>query len=199
MINIMVDLETLSSRPDAAILSIGAVVFGDGIATESEKTLWTHASSDRHFHTCIDAASAQKAGGHICPENVEWLLKHASKRWKSRLSRKGMTVHAALHAFNEWILQRKDNKGGDPDQVLIWSSGGPLNITALWQAMERSGIDPAWGRYQHRCYLTLRALSSTRFIVSTKRICALSVAVDKAKHAEKIIAKIGLARKKTAG
>ncbi|NJN05272.1 MAG: 3'-5' exoribonuclease [Rhodobacteraceae bacterium] len=60
MIHIMIDLETLSTQPDARLLSIGAVSYTDS--------------------TILDDVylPVQDVGGHVCPDTVAWWLTQAT-------------------------------------------------------------------------------------------------------------------------
>jgi len=58
-VNIMVDLETMSTRSHAAICSIGAVKF------EGKEILDT-------FYCTVDIKSCKDAGMHISKDTVKW-------------------------------------------------------------------------------------------------------------------------------
>jgi DNA polymerase III epsilon subunit-like protein len=58
-VNIMVDLETMSTRSHAAICSIGAVKF------EGKEILDT-------FYCTIDLKTCKEAGMHISKDTIKW-------------------------------------------------------------------------------------------------------------------------------
>lgn len=99
-VHIMVDLETRSSRLDAAIMSIGAVTF-DPLGAEwleaSPKLAW-----DRVFSVNVVRESALSYGFHESAETMEW--------WKTQpaeamdvATRSPVDLPVMLFRLNEWI------------------------------------------------------------------------------------------------
>jgi hypothetical protein len=67
MRNVMIDLETLSTRPDAALLSIGAVRFDEtGVA-----------STEEHGHDWQMYAVLEAPTGHVDVDTVRWWLQQS--------------------------------------------------------------------------------------------------------------------------
>lgn len=68
MKNIMADIETMSTKPDAAIIAIGAVAFD----LPGKEIL------DR-FYTTVDLASSMAHGGVVDASTILWWMRQSSK------------------------------------------------------------------------------------------------------------------------
>ena len=109
---IVVDLETLSARPNSCIISIGAVAFTlqDGITEE--------------FLINVDPVSCKELGLHISKETVQWWStqsKEAIDSWK----KDPVPLREAMKKFNEFY--------GNVS-VPIWGNGASFDITILESA-----------------------------------------------------------------
>lgn len=121
-INIAVDIETLSKRSTAAIISIAARVFDpDGGCVEGE---------DKDFHVAIDATSCAMLGMDFDPGTVEWWSKkpeEVKKQFELTESIKNALSHLSL--FIEDI-----KLANDADEVIIWCQGTDFDIPILRNA-----------------------------------------------------------------
>ena len=115
---IFVDLETLSTRPNSCIVSIGAVAFNlqDGILDE--------------FFINVDAASSRSYGLHLDPNTIAWWQKQSIEAQKS-WQKDPQPLDYALNKFAEFY------KSGNP----IWSNGSSFDITILESAYYAIGYD----------------------------------------------------------
>lgn len=131
---IVVDLETLSARPNACIVSIGAVAFTlqDGITEE--------------FLINVDPLSCKEHGLHFDKETIQWWAtqpKEAIDSWK----KDPVPLPEAMQKFTEFY-------GTKP--VPIWGNGSSFDITILESAyhslgLERDGIPwKFWDIYDMR-------------------------------------------------
>ena len=71
--NVMFDLETMGSGPDAAIVAIGAVEFDTVTALLG-----------RRFYRVVNLASAVAAGGVIAPSTVLWWMRQGDRSTVTR-------------------------------------------------------------------------------------------------------------------
>jgi DNA polymerase III epsilon subunit-like protein len=116
---IIIDLETLSTRPNACIVSIGAVAFTikDGITEE--------------FIINIDAASSKKFGLHLDPDTIDWWKKQspeAIKSWQNN----PVSLDKALHMFCDFY---------GPTSCPVWGNGSSFDITIMESALYAIGWD----------------------------------------------------------
>lgn len=167
----MLDLETLSTAPDAAIISIGATCFGGEVAPAI--------GAGSQFYVAIDAVSAQRAGGHVDAATVMWWMKQSE---------------AARGAFNaatpiEWALQQFTTWLSPWPKVKIWGNGSDFDNVVLRSTYQRLGLRPPWDHRDNRCYRTLKNLRPDIVMeaVGTHHN-ALDDAVAQARHAEAILA-----------
>jgi DNA polymerase III epsilon subunit-like protein len=115
---VVVDLETLSTRPNSCIVSIGAVAFNlqDGILD--------------NFFINVDASSSKSHGLHIDPNTIEWWQKQ-SKEAQRAWQKDPQSLEYALEKFAEFYEK------GNP----IWGNGSSFDITILESAYYAVGWD----------------------------------------------------------
>ena len=114
----VVDLETLSTRANACIVSIGVVKFTlqDGILEE--------------FFVNVDPASCKEYGLHFDKDTIAWWQKQSIEAQKS-WQKDPQPLDYALNKFAEFY------KSGNP----IWSNGSSFDITILESAYYAIGYD----------------------------------------------------------
>lgn len=120
MKDISIDLETLSTRPDAAILSIGAAEF-DRSTGEIGRT----------FYVEVDLNSAIN-DGHVDGGTLSWWYTQAADA--RRLFGNGTVKSSILTALT--MLREFVQKAGD--DVRPWGNGSSFDITILESAYNRN-------------------------------------------------------------
>lgn len=143
MNNIMLDLETLGTRPNAPIIAIGAVEF-------DSKT----GKLGNSFYEVIDFKSAVEAGGVIDPDTVMWWMKQSDEA-RGAFSRTGMQLESALTAFRLWLLDCSHNL----DIVKIWGNGASFDNVLLAESYKRCGYEVPWKFWNDMCYRTVKNLN----------------------------------------
>lgn len=159
---VMVDLETLSTTANAAIISIGACKFNP---TTMEIT--------DTFHVVIDKQSAIDAGLHVDPKTVAWWEKQSPEaRAASYDVTDGKPLIAALYEFAEWC--------GD---VEVWGNGSDFDCTIMSSAFRAVGLEQPWSFWNTRCYRTLKNMfPDTKLVRHGTHHNAVDDAVTQAKH-----------------
>ena len=174
--DIMVDLETLSSAPDAAIVAIGAVTFNDGGTPAKDFIRQT-------FSVTIDARSAQRMGGMIDGDTVSWWFRQPEPA-RLALLHAAMPLTGALLDFHNWVRRQSE-------APRIWGTGASFDNVVLRQTFERAHLDAPWEFRADRCYRTLKALRpDIPFEPYGTHHNALDDAFAQATHAERILAAI---------
>ena len=137
----MVDLENLSLRPDAAILSIGAARFDPqlGIVLDT-------------FRVDVDINDAMRHG-HVDGGTIEWWLGQDKGAQEALLERKTFTLHAALAAFSRWLNYHWVAGDGE-ERPAIWANGTQADIVWLENAYRAVGLSVPWHYQQPRDYRT---------------------------------------------
>lgn len=171
MINVMIDLETLSFGHNAVITNIGACEFNI-----------TTGYIEDTFQRTIDWQSSLDAGHIVDSDVLHWWF-NQSKKAQAEMLGIGDHLHEVLQEFKEWL----------PDGCCVWGNGPSFDITKLEVAYEKwSGIDSVpWKFYNVRCVRTMRML--TEGIVDRNDIpfegekhTALADAVWQAKYVSKM-------------
>lgn len=121
VLNIAVDIETLSKRSTAAIIGIAAKVFslGNDIVVESAE-----------FKVAVDATSCAMLGFDIDPSTVDW-WSHRPKEVKSQFDYT-MSISTCLYSFISFIDDVKKNNNAEV--VRIWCQGTDFDIAILRNA-----------------------------------------------------------------
>jgi hypothetical protein len=139
----MVDIETLASRHDAMVLSIGAVKI-DPVKMELGET----------FYAVLPLKEQQRAGRYIDERTVRWWAMQTYDA--QQVLRDKQTPYAdlrnTLHAFNRYY----------GDSTGLWGNGVDFDNVILRHLFEQFDVDPAWSYRHNRCFRTMRALWPTR-------------------------------------
>lgn len=146
---VMVDLETLSTRPTAAILQIGAVKFdphGEIVPVDGPDT----------FEVSIDLDSCLRAGLAVDDHTFRWWLGQSSAA-RSAVQAQGHPLAGVLWKFHDWL-------GGPgivhmPDDFELWSNGASFDVPILENAYYSLDRLPPWGHRAARDCRTLFALA----------------------------------------
>lgn len=135
--DVMLDLETMGTGTDAAIIAIGAV----GIDVIRHKVL-----DEAKFYCVIDLNSAVENGGTISPATVLWWMQQGEAARKEFTSGNCMGIRKALTDF-ENFMTLWDFEG-------VWGNGAGFDNVVLRSAYLSTGIKTPWGFRQDRCYRT---------------------------------------------
>jgi hypothetical protein len=137
---IMIDIETLSTLPSAAVLSIGACIFdprGDTI----EDT----------FEVVISAQSNEAEGRHISADTVVWWFGQSEKARQALLTNPTNLRNAMLQ-LTKFIQQHNPTKfyANDPD----------FDLVILADAYRSLKLNCPWNFWQSRSCRTLKDLAT---------------------------------------
>jgi hypothetical protein len=139
MKNIMLDLETLGTKPGSIVLSIGAVYFDlSGLGEE--------------FYSVIRIQDSEKYGLTKDKSTVDWWSRQ-SKEAQDAIS-KASSIEApglseVLRAFSKFVKPRSR----------IWGNGSDFDNVLLFSLYEAASIVPPWKFYNNRCFRTLKNLT----------------------------------------
>jgi hypothetical protein len=137
----MIDIETLSRRQNATIVSIGACSFTFERGIEHE------------FLVNVDPVSCKDIGLHIEKDTVDWWMKQPKEvrdMWKSNPK----PVTDALNHLNDFI-------GKDKNQML-WSQGSVFDFGILSSAYVACDIKRNWNYWQENDLRTIFNLLGIR-------------------------------------
>lgn len=136
--HVMIDLETLGTTPDAAIVSIGAVVFDPRYGKISEKT----------FYSELDWENQSR---HICPETQEWWTKQSPE------------AQEALSGLDDLDTSLRELASWLPKDSRVWGNGPTFDISILEDAYRQYNIEIPWKFWNIRdCRTVLDMYESSR-------------------------------------
>ena len=135
----MIDLETMSTEPNAAIVAIGAVI----VDFESN-------SLGEEFYRRISLKSSVLSGGVIDPDTVVWWLK------QGRLARREIysasaTIEKSCASFLKFV-----ERNGDVNTAKVWGDGASFDNVILSATFQRLRLSEPWKYWNDRCYRTVK-------------------------------------------
>lgn len=141
----MLDLETMGTGPDAAIVSIGAVLFdpladGDGLLPGEGRGEW---------YRRVSLADAMHQGGQADASTILWWLQR-SEAARGELVGRAESMLESLSSLGYWMRLHAVDE--------VWSNGADFDLVILGGAYRRASIAKPWSHKQQRCFRTLRAL-----------------------------------------
>lgn len=136
MKNLMIDLETMSKQPDAAIVSIGAVFF----------TPETGELGARFYRT-IDLASAIAAGGRTDEETIQWWAKQ-SQEARDAIALDTQDIRIALDEFAAFVR-------ANSLEPYAWGNGASFDNVIVRGAFERLEKECPWPFWNDRDVRTM--------------------------------------------
>lgn len=122
----MVDIETKSTRPDAMILSIGAILF-DPFQLNDPNELMQHS-----FY--VNVSEDSQPNSHICPDTVEWWSRQ-SEAARARLTVDPQPIASALRDLHNFLVFRQGKT--HPPAHELWANGPNFDCVVLESAYYR--------------------------------------------------------------
>jgi exodeoxyribonuclease VIII len=167
---VMVDLETMSTNSNAAIVSIGAVKF-DPYGKIGEL-------DENQFFCTIDLTSCIDAGMHVSGQTIKWWLEQEKEAQKSLNNDPHWPIEKALGEFWVWF-------GGV--SLPTWGNGADFDCVVLHNAYERLHGSSPCKYHDRRCFRTMKALfPNVEYARPVLAHHALSDATAQAVHLQKL-------------
>lgn len=137
---LMIDLETLGTKTNSVILSIGAVAFDEnGIHDE--------------FYCNVDLEGSLKHGFDIDADTLYWWLKQ-DKSAGEILSSNRESIVAAMFDINLFIANNYVDE--------VWANSPSFDLVMLKNAMEKVNKNPAWDFWVERDFRTFLSLTGAK-------------------------------------
>ncbi len=140
--HIMIDLETLSTRNNAAIAAIGAYRF-DPEGSDDAPVF------DRMFHRVVRVQDHIDRGAHVDIEAIRWWMQQTPAAQQAAFGTTGVNdvgtpLQTALYGLADWMTDRYHVK---PEEIQVWDHGF-FDIPVLETAYESFQAEPAsqWPR-----------------------------------------------------
>lgn len=180
--DIMLDIETLGTGTNAAIVQIGAVAFDvdqDHVSNSSLRVnspgVLLELGQGFRMNVCL---ADSKHPGDIDPATVEWWLQQSDEARASITNsdnRLGLALVLAM--FTEWV---RDVGGGGPYDVRLWSNGPTFDEIIIRSAFTRYGKQFPISFRQSRCCRTMYELAQS--MGWDRKLAAAAVPDDIVKH-----------------
>lgn len=140
-VHVMIDIETMSTAPNAAILAIGAVTFtvDNGVDPTSARE-WL-----------VDLGDSVAHGGQMDADTVLWWTQQSERARRGLVATRQLREQAALEGL-AWMLSCV------PAKRAIWANGTDFDLVILRSALHRHGMRDLWAYWQQRDLRTLRKL-----------------------------------------
>lgn len=150
MNHVMIDIETLSTEPNAVIVELAAVPFDMRSTGES-------------FSAAINPDSCLKVGLHVSMDTIKW---HS-------INSKIIPVHGtaslldALMYFRSWAgdLERESGK-----ELVFWANSPSFDLVILRSAYKAINVEPFWKYWQERDMRTVMSLLPKRMHMKNSHV-----------------------------
>ncbi len=174
---LMVDLETMGTRPGCAVISIGAAFF-------SEEGQWKGPT----FYEAVHLEESKSMGLHVDPSTERWWASQGEKAQRVLTEcAAAKPVKTTLTRFCDWVA-----KSRDPDRgVELWGNGADFDNPILAACFHAAGHKWPFGPMQGRCYRTLKNLfPQEKLVRQGTHHNALDDALSQAEHAARILKRL---------
>lgn len=175
---VMVDIETLGTRPGCLVLSIGAVAFDHRHGLGHE------------FYTVINQGSCEAAGLRVDKGTLAWWMRQSPEAQTVLKESRGggVELQEALAQFTEYLRHFGP-------EVRVWGNGAAFDNVIISSLYHAVGLRQPWKYINDRCYRTLKSFfPSIQMEREGVYHNALADAKSQAEHAVRILAKIAEAR-----
>jgi len=147
--HVMLDIETISTWTDAAILSIGAIRFdpeaeGDGLGPE--------------FYRVCSLQDSLDAGLRIDGDTVYWWSQQSDEA-RAAWNTDPMPLKLALEQFSLFLRGSGLTGAASHGTPEIWGYGANFDNPILMHTYRMTGLDLPWSYRQDRCMRTLVKLA----------------------------------------
>lgn len=139
-LNVSLDLETMGTQANAAIIAIGACT----VSVE-------HLEIMDIYYQPVRLQSSLDHGMTMNPDTVLWWMQQSPEAKALFTDPMANTLEYALRGFTSWL----HTQGKLPQ---IWGNGVDFDNVILANAFNRVGLPIPWGFRQNNCYRTLKKL-----------------------------------------
>ena len=144
MIEFMVDLETMGTGNDAAIVAIGAVAF-------DASNDYLIPAPEGEFYTPISLTSSMEAGLKCDASTILWWLEQEDAA-RQELTGRTVPLRQALSQLTCWI----GRIGPSRPERTVWGNGATADNVWLRSAFKACSMTDPWSYSGDRCYRTMK-------------------------------------------
>lgn len=132
--HVMIDLETMSTEPNAAIASVGAVKFDKSGITDT-------------FYATVDLKDCKRLGLDFSESTIKWWSHESRAEALRALHINTRPLKDVLVDFSKWYGHVS---------VPTWGCGSDFDNIILKSGYTAVGMTPPWKFWHNRCYRTIR-------------------------------------------
>lgn len=181
--HVMLDLETLGTKPGCPVIAIGAAVIAP---------LQNYTFKDFYFDVTVNIAQARM--DEPDPDTIAWWDKQEQEARDQVFNNpNSIYLSEALNKFNSFLLQLKTVP---EDRIIVWGKGATFDEPILVEAMKRYELTPVWTFRDSMCFRTLAELGKMLNIPEPEflgvRHRALDDAIHQANWARLIMETVGI-------
>lgn len=141
--HIMIDIETMGLRSNAAIISIGAVYFD---ANDILDKFYTNVS----LSSCLDHGLTQDQS------TVDWWMRQSVEARSAWQRDDAPNLTQALVLFTNFM-----RSVGSEKEICPWGNGADFDLVILTSAHRALDVEPYWKYYNHHCFRTMKNMFHT--------------------------------------
>tara|TARA_R110000772_G_scaffold30806_5_gene76490 strand:+ start:2018 stop:2536 length:519 start_codon:yes stop_codon:yes gene_type:complete len=170
----MIDIETLGTRSNSVVVSIGACMF-------NSEGVYDHT----HFYSRLALQEQTAHGFEMDVDTVSWWMTQSSKARKVFSTGEiAEPVRPTLLNLMWWLDRHAPLDG-------VWGNGPDFDNVIVANLMRAYDVEP-WSYRLNRCYRTLRAACPSQGVERVGELHnALDDAVTQATHASKLMRELG--------
>jgi DNA polymerase III epsilon subunit-like protein len=150
--NLMIDLETLSTRSNAVIVSLGAVLF------TPDKIVSSH-------YAVLDLEDQLENGRHVEAGTLKFWFSQKPEA-QAVFKEVQSEVRGSLLLFSEWIKAELDKAKFDGNNLTVWSNGAAFDIPMIEDLFKDYKIKLPWKFRNARCFRTYDALTKCKSLMT---------------------------------
>jgi hypothetical protein len=159
MIDIVIDLETLGTKPGCPIIEIGACAMdsdsGKIVGNFSRRI--SHRLPKGYFDLVLSVGRSSM--GDDVFKTIKWWNDRADRAETfRRITFGGVNRNWGLQTFCAWFRHQVEEH--EPENVRVWANGPSFDISILCGAFDLYGITRPWFCWQERCVRTALELCS---------------------------------------
>lgn len=153
MVDIVIDIETLGTRPGCTIIEIGACAIDGrtGEITANFSRRVAHPFPEFYLER-VAMCGRSTMSSDLVDTVVWWNEDPERAKTFKKVSRGGIAIGCALSFLCGWIFQQSESH--DAEDIRVWSNGPAFDIAILAEHFRLSGIRRPWICWQERCVRT---------------------------------------------
>ncbi|MEJ4043444.1 3'-5' exonuclease [Erwinia sp. SLM-02] len=138
MNHLMIDLETMGNKPNAAIVSIGAVFFEPATGKIGPQ-----------FSSSVQLESETELGASLDAETIMWWLQQSSEA-RAAIVSSSFPIAAVLTDLSRFVIE-----GRSANNVQVWGNGATFDNVILRSAYQRTQLPAFWPFWNDRDVRTM--------------------------------------------